>query len=167
MAPRDPKSLKAALPGMVRILRRFSPQIGTQKVLLIVSFVALMAEIILHLLEPWPLKFIFDYILVPGVRSQPLGIPLLEGLSPFTLLTGLTLGLVAIAILRATAAYFSVVGMALAASNVLTEIRSDLYSHLQSLSLSFHHKARGGDLIARVTSDIERLREVTVMAVLP
>lgn len=167
MAPRDPKSLKAALPGMVRILRRFSPQISSQKVLLIVSFMALLAEIFLHLLEPWPLKFIFDYILVSGFRSQPLGIPLLEGLSPFTLLTALTLGLVAIAILRATAAYFSVVGMALAASNVLTEIRSDLYSHLQSLSLSFHHKARGGDLIARVTSDIERLREVTVMAVLP
>lgn len=167
MAARDPKSLKAALPGIVRILRRFAPQMGKQKALLIVSFVALMAEIILHLLEPWPLKFIFDYILVPGFRSQSLGIPLLSGLSPFALLTGLTLGLVAIALLRATAAYFSVVGMALAASNVLTEIRSELYSHLQSLSLSFHHKAKGGDLITRVTSDIERLREVTVMAVLP
>ncbi|MBE9035984.1 ABC transporter ATP-binding protein [aff. Roholtiella sp. LEGE 12411] len=167
MAHRDPKSLKAALPGIVRILRRFAPQMGKQKALLIVSFVALMAEIILHLLEPWPLKFIFDYILVPGFRSQSLGIPLLAELSPFALLTGLTLGLVAIALLRATAAYFSVVGMALAASNVLTEIRSELYSHLQSLSLSFHHKAKGGDLITRVTSDIERLREVTVMAVLP
>ncbi|MBD6616318.1 ABC transporter ATP-binding protein [Komarekiella sp. 'clone 1'] len=167
MAAKDPKSLKAAIPGIVRILRRFSPQMGKQKALLIVSFVALMAEIILHLLEPWPLKFIFDYILVPGFRSQSLGIPLLAELSPFALLTGLTLGLVAIALLRATAAYFSVVGMALAASNVLTEIRSELYSHLQSLSLSFHHKAKGGDLITRVTSDIERLREVTVMAVLP
>ncbi|MBG1268827.1 ABC transporter ATP-binding protein [Nostoc sp. WHI] len=167
MAARDPKSLRAALPGIVRILRRFSPQLNKQKTLLIVSFVALMAEIFLHLLEPWPLKFIFDYILVPGFRSQSLGIPLLSGLSPFALLTALTLGLVAIALLRATAAYFSVVGMALAASNVLTEIRSDLYSHLQSLSLSFHHKAKTGDLITRVTSDIERLREVTVMAVLP
>ncbi|WP_193193416.1 ABC transporter ATP-binding protein [Nostoc sp. MG11] len=167
MAHRDPKSLKAALPGIVRILRRFAPQMGKQKALLIVSFVALMAEIILHLLEPWPLKFIFDYILVPGFRSQSLGIHLLAELSPFALLTGLTLGLVAIALLRATAAYFSVVGMALAASNVLTEIRSELYSHLQSLSLSFHHKAKGGDLITRVASDIERLREVTVMAVLP
>ncbi|QMS92128.1 ABC transporter ATP-binding protein [Nostoc edaphicum CCNP1411] len=167
MAARDPKSLRAALPGIVRILQRFSPQLSKQKALLIVSFVALMAEIFLHLLEPWPLKFIFDYILVAGFQPQSLGIPLLSGLSSFALLTGLTLGLVAIALLRATAAYFSVVGMALAASNVLTEIRSDLYSHLQNLSLSFHHKAKTGDLITRVTSDIERLREVTVMAVLP
>ncbi|MEH2035730.1 ABC transporter ATP-binding protein [Nostoc sp.] len=167
MAHRDPKSLTAALPGIMRILQRFSPQLSKQKALLIVSFVALMAEIFLHLLEPWPLKFIFDYILVAGFRPESLGIPLLSELSPFALLTGLTLGLVAIALLRATAAYFSVVGMALAASNVLTEIRSELYSHLQNLSLSFHHKAKSGDLITRVTSDIERLREVTVMAVLP
>ncbi len=167
MAHRDPKSLRAALPGIVRILQRFSPQLSKQKALLIVSFVALIAEIFLHLLEPWPLKFIFDYILVAGFRPESLGIPLLSELSPFALLTGLTLGLVAIALLRATAAYFSVVGMALAASNVLTEIRSQLYSHLQNLSLSFHHKAKTGDLITRVTSDIERLREVTVMAVLP
>ncbi|PHJ56628.1 protein tyrosine phosphatase [Nostoc linckia z18] len=167
MAAKDSKSLRAALPGIARILRRFAPQLSKQKTLLIASFVALMAEIFLHLLEPWPLKFIFDYILVPGFQPQSLGIPVLSGLGQFGLLTALTLGLIAIALLRATAAYFSVVGMALAASHVLTEIRSELYSHLQNLSLSFHHKAKTGDLITRVTSDIERLREVTVMAVLP
>lgn len=167
MARPDRKSLRAALPGIVRILRRFSPQIRQQKNLLVVSFVALIAEIFLHLLEPWPLKFIFDYILLPGFKTQPLGIPFLDELSPFALLTTLTLGLVAIAALRATAAYFSVVGMSLAATNILTEIRADLYSHLQRLSLSFHHKAKSGDLITRVTSDIDRLREVTVMAVMP
>ncbi|MBF1991692.1 ABC transporter ATP-binding protein [Fischerella thermalis] len=167
MARPDRKSLRAALPGIVRILRRFSPQIRQQKNLLVVSFVALIAEIFLHLLEPWPLKFIFDYILLPGFKTQPLGIPFLDELSPFALLTTLTLALVAIAALRATAAYFSVVGMSLAATNILTEIRADLYSHLQRLSLSFHHKAKSGDLITRVTSDIDRLREVTVMAVMP
>ncbi|MER3493408.1 MAG: protein tyrosine phosphatase [Mastigocladus sp. ERB_26_2] len=167
MARPDRKSLRAALPGIVRILRRFSPQIRQQKNLLVVSFVALIAEIFLHLLEPWPLKFIFDYILLPGFKTQPLGIPFLDELSPFALLTTLTLTLVAIAALRATAAYFSVVGMSLAATNILTEIRADLYSHLQRLSLSFHHKAKSGDLITRVTSDIDRLREVTVMAVMP
>jgi ATP-binding cassette subfamily B protein len=167
MARPDRKSLRAALPGIVRILRRFLPQIRQQKNLLVVSFVALIAEIFLHLLEPWPLKFIFDYILLPGFKTQPLGIPFLDELSPFALLTTLTLGLVAIAALRATAAYFSVVGMSLAATNILTEIRADLYSHLQRLSLSFHHKAKSGDLITRVTSDIDRLREVTVMAVMP
>jgi ATP-binding cassette, subfamily B, bacterial len=167
MANRDPKSIKAALPGMGRILRHFWPLICQQKYLLIMSFVALMAEIFLHLLEPWPLKFIFDYLLVPGFRSSSLGVPLLNGLNPTTLLALLALGLVLIAALRATAAYFSVVGMSLAASHVLTEIRANLYSHIQRLSLSFHHKAKSGDLITRVTSDIEKMREAMVMAVLP
>ncbi len=161
------KSIRESLPGIGRILTQFAPQIRRQKWLLIMSFVALMAEIFLHLLEPWPLKFIFDYILLRDVNLKSHSLPFLSSLSPVMLLTSLALGLVAIAVLRATAAYFSIVGMALAATNVLTEVRADLYSHLQRLSLTFHNKARTGDLITRVTSDVERLREVTVVAVMP
>lgn len=132
-----------------------------------VSFAGLLAEIVLHLLEPFPLKFIFDYILIPA--DDP-GLPALAtaaAQNPGLLLAGLTIGLVLIAALRAAAAYFSVVGMSLAATNVLTEVRRDLYCHLQRLSLSFHQQSKSGDLLTRVTSDIERMREVTVMAVMP
>ncbi len=167
MANRDSKNIKAVFPGMARILRRFYPQIQQQKSLIITSFIALIAEIFLHLLEPWPLKLIFDYILVPNFKSQISELPLLNGLSPFNLVTVFALALVVIAALRAFAAYFSVYGMALAASNILTEVRAELYSHIQHLSLSFHHKIKSGDLITRVTSDIAKLREVTVMALLP
>ncbi len=165
----DSKSIRAALPGIGRILKQFAPQIRQQKWLLIVSFGSLMAEIVLHLLEPWPLKFIFDYILLPdtSLKSHHLPFAALSQLNPPVLLIIIVVSMVAIAGLRAAAAYFSVVGMALAATNILTEIRTDVYSHLQRLSLSFHNKAKTGDLITRVTSDIERLREVSVMAVLP
>jgi ATP-binding cassette, subfamily B, bacterial len=167
MANKDSKNIKTVLPGMARIIRRFSPQIQQQKTLLITSFLALIAEIFLHLLEPWPLKFIFDYILVPNFKNQISDLPFVSGLNPFNLVTVFALGLVVIAALRAFAAYFSVYGMSLAASNVLTEVRAELYSHIQHLSLSFHHKIKSGDLITRVTSDIGKLREVTVMALLP
>jgi ATP-binding cassette subfamily B protein len=155
------------LPVIGRILQRFAPQIWKQKGLLLVAFLGLLAEIVLHLLEPFPLKLIFDYILVPGSPPKHPPLPGLTTLDPALLLTLLTIGLVAIAALRAGAAYFSVVGMSLAATNVLTGARGELYSHLQRLPLSFHQQAKGGDLITRVTSDIERLREVTVMAVMP
>jgi ATP-binding cassette subfamily B protein len=161
------KSIRAAIPGIGRILRRFSPQLYKQRSLLSIAFVGLLAEIFLHLLEPFPLKLIFDYVIFPNSGAKPLSIPFLAQLSPFMLLTVLTAGLIGIAALRAAAAYFSVVGMALAATNVLMEVRSDLYSHIQRLSLTFHNQAKTGDLITRVTSDIERLREVTVMAVMP
>jgi ATP-binding cassette, subfamily B, bacterial len=161
------KNFKTVMPGVSRILKRFAPQIGKQKHLLLVSFAGLMSEIVLHLLEPFPLKLIFDYILLPGATTKPFPIPFLVGFDAFTLLSILTLGLIGISALRAFAAYFSIVGMSLAATHILTQVRFDLYSHLQHLSLAYHHKNRTGDLITRVTSDIGRLREVTVMAVMP
>ncbi|MGG6269335.1 ABC transporter ATP-binding protein [Leptolyngbya sp. AN03gr2] len=161
------KNFRTVMPGVSRILKRFAPQIGKQKHLLLMSFAGLMTEIVLHLLEPFPLKLIFDYILLPGATTKPFPIPFLASLNPILLLSILTVGLVGISTLRAIAAYFSIVGMSLAATHILTEIRFELYSHLQRLSLAYHHKNHSGDLITRVTSDIGRLREVTVMAVMP
>ena len=164
---KKPKNIKAALPGISEILRRFSPQIRQQQGLLIMSFLGLMTEIALHLLQPWPLKLIFDYILVPDFQTKIAELPFLSGFSPVTLVTIFSFSLIGIVALRSFAAYYSVYGMALAASNVLTEVRTELYSHIQRLSLSFHSKAKTGDLITRVTSDIDKIREVTVMALLP
>jgi ATP-binding cassette, subfamily B, bacterial len=160
-------SLKETLPGLGRILKRFAPQIRKQKSLLIVSFLALLAETLLRLLEPWPLKIIFDQILLPGIDHTAIVIPGLGTVSPIVLLTLLTFGSIGLAVLRGAAAYSSTAGMAVAASHVMTEVRGDLYSHLQQLSISFHNQSKTGDLIARVTQDITRLREVTVMALLP
>ena len=56
MAAKNVKNIKAALPKLGKILQRFAPQIRQQQKLLIMSFLGLMAEIGLHLLEPWPLK---------------------------------------------------------------------------------------------------------------
>jgi ATP-binding cassette, subfamily B, bacterial len=161
------KQAKTTIPGIWRIVQTFLPQIRKQRTLLIFSFLALLAETALRLLEPWPLKFIFDRVILPGFRTDTVGIPFLNHLSPMTLLTVLTLALVAIAFLRGAAAYSSTAGMAIAATHVMTDIRGNLYSHLQHLSLGFHNKTKSGDLITRVTYDIERLREVTVVAALP
>jgi ATP-binding cassette, subfamily B, bacterial len=161
------KNLKETLPGMGKIVRRFAPQIRKQGWLLAGSGFALFAETGFRLLEPWPLKYIFDNILLTGFHAKPIGIPVLDRLNSMELLTALAIALVAMAGLRGAAAYFSTVGMAIAASNVMTDIRSSVYAHIQRLSLAFHHKSKNGDLITRVTADIDRLREVTVMALLP
>jgi ATP-binding cassette, subfamily B, bacterial len=163
---RDRKSIRAALPGLKRILQRFGPQIKAEQGLLTMAFLSLMAEIGLHLLEPWTLKFIFDYVLLDRTGGQILP-SILQGFSPFMLISGLTAVMLVVIALRAFAAYLSVASMAQAAINILTQIRAQLYSHIQVLSLSFHHRNRSGDLLARVTSDIDRLRDTTVMAFMP
>jgi ATP-binding cassette subfamily B protein len=161
------KQLRATAPGITRILRKFSPQIRKQKPLLVVSFLALLVETVFRLLEPWPLKFIFDNVLLPRIQAKPIAIPVLAGLDPLMLLTVLAVSIVALAGLRGAAAYSSTTGMVIAATHISAEVRGRLYSHFQALSLSFHHQAQSGDLITRVTYDIDRLREVTVVAALP
>jgi ATP-binding cassette subfamily B protein len=168
MARRRRQSIKKVLPSLLRILRTFAPQIRQQRSLLIVSSLALVGEVVTRLLEPWPLKYIFDGIILPMFGGQTAEtLPLLGEINPMLLLTLLTLAIVVISGLRGMAAYSGIVGMSLAATHIMTDVRGRLYSHLQSLSLSFHHKAKHGDLITRVTYDIERLREVTVTAALP
>ena len=162
------KSLSSSLPGIQRIAQRFWPHIRKQFRLLIGAFLALIAETALRLLEPWPLKLMFDRVILPtGFNVHGHNIEALEGFSPMVILAGLSVALVVISAARGAAAYFSTVGMAVAATHVMSDIRGQLYSHIQALSLSFHNRAKSGDLITRVTYDIERLREVTVVAALP
>ena len=161
------KSVKETIPGLGRIIGKFWPQIRKQNILIVISFLALVAETAFRLLEPWPLKIIFDYILLSGFETASQTFPIIRNLSTIELLTVLAVAIVAIAALRAACAYISTIGMALAATHIMTEIRGTLYSHLQRLSLSFHSKAKSGDLITRVTYDVERIREATVTAALP
>jgi len=162
-----PQNVKQGISGINRIVKHFLPQISSEGKLLTISFLALLAETGLHMLEPWPLKFIFDEIIFKQFKVESLKVPFLDTFNVISLLTFLAVALVIIAVLRGSMAYVSTAGMAVAATRIMSEIRANLYSHIQSLSLSFHNKAKSGDLITRVTYDIERLREVTVVAALP
>src|SRR5258708_1242773 len=69
--------------------------------------------------------------------------------------------------LRVMAGYWSTIAFAKIGIRVLTKVRTQLYRHVQYLSLSFHTKARTGDLVVRVISDVGLLQDVVVTAVLP
>ena len=68
---------------------------------------------------------------------------------------------------RAAADYGYSVGFALLSNRVLTDVRENVYRHLQRLSLSFHTKSRSGDLIVRVISDVSMLKDAAITAALP
>lgn len=46
------------------------------------------------------------------------------------------------------------------AQNLVMDIRSDLFSHIQVLSLSFYDKRPAGDLMSRITNDTEAINRV-------
>jgi ATP-binding cassette, subfamily B, bacterial len=126
----------------------------------------MLVEIGARLLEPWPLKIIFDRVLMPNSRESS-NVGWFDGMTVPWLLVGACLTVVIIAIVRGTAAYLSTVFAALAGNRALTAIRNDLFDHLIRLPLRFHHRHSSGDLITRVVTDVGRLQEVLVTALLP
>ncbi|WP_409339919.1 6TM ABC transporter family protein [Nostoc edaphicum] len=90
--------------GLWGILVYFWPDIRPQFGLLLISAIALVADVGLRVLEPWPLKFVFDYVLL---RSEKLNnIPVIASLEPITLLTFSAVAVLLITGLRALAAYW-------------------------------------------------------------
>jgi ATP-binding cassette, subfamily B, bacterial len=160
-----PLSFFEALPAIGRVSRHFMPHLAAHRRLVIGSMIALFGGVLSRLLEPWPLKYVFDRLF----RAKPrfTGLPLIDRLDPVTLLAAAAISIVLIALLRALADYWNSIGFALIGNRVLTEIRSKSYQHLQCLSLSFHSQARGGDLLVRVIGDVNMLKEMVVTAILP
>ena len=162
-----PAKLRENLPGLWRISKYFWPHARKYKGLMVASLLALFIEVGLRLLEPWPLKFVFDRILSGGKRDRLPFVPNLQGVDPMSVLTLAAVAVVAITGLRALASYWQTIGFAQIGNRVLRKVRTQLYRHVQYLSLSFHTKAKTGDLVVRVISDVGMLQDVAVTAFIP
>jgi ATP-binding cassette subfamily B protein len=137
--------------------------------LMTVSLVSLLLGVVLRLLEPWPLKFVFDRVISPTQRTggRFWFIPRLDSLDVQKVLIIAAAALVLFTCLRAVAEYVTEVAFANIGNRVLTAVRNDLYRHVQGLDLGFHTSARGGDLIIRMINDVNMLRDAAATAVLP
>ncbi len=58
-----PQTLRKDLPGLWRVLRHFWPQVRKHRLLMLGSLATLLMEVGLRLLEPWPLKVVFDRVI--------------------------------------------------------------------------------------------------------
>jgi ATP-binding cassette subfamily B protein len=149
----------------LRLVRTLHEEIVREKSLLFASAATVLAAVAFRVLEPWPLKFIYDSIFHAKQHSLPLAA--LRNLSPQAVVAISAASMIAITALAGTFDYASSVSMARAASQILAEIRGRLFRHLANLSVSFHGRNKTGDLITHVTYDIDRMREVTVSSLLP
>lgn len=69
------------------------------------------------------------------------------------------LGIAGIALLIGILGYLQRYGMQWAGQKVVFDVRNRLYDHLQQLSFSFYDKAQTGQLMSRVTADVEQTRQ--------
>ena len=106
---------------------------------LIGGFVCLVLVGIIGLLIPWLFKFLIDDVLIGGNEL---------------ILNYIAGSAVLLYFLKGVFNYgqkYLISGMS---QHVIVDLRKDLYEHLQKLSLSFFERQRTGDLMSRVTNDV-------------
>src|SRR6185503_15623283 len=125
------------------------------------AFIAVIGESLTDLLEPWPLKIVFDYVF--GAKRMPDWLATVVapiGSDKFSILNFAVLAVLVIAIFGAISSYFEKYLTSSVGQWVMHDLRRVLYSHIQRLSLSYHDQKRTGDLITRVTSDIDAVQNL-------
>ena len=135
---------------------------------LAVAFVALLAEGAMDVLEPWPLKIVFHNVI--GSKKMPAILANLvsntTGDNKPAILEFAVVGVVAIAVTGAIASYIQKYLTTKVGQQVMHDLRHILYHHIQRLSLSYYEQQKTGDLIVRITSDIDAVQDFVSSALL-
>ena len=153
-----------------RFLKRFMPAFGWGALIVVMGTLITLAQ-------PWPLKVIVDGAILQ--RPQTGWLPtLIAGPAPGpnqwngtdwvttipqqTILLRALFATGLLVVMGALFGFASDMLMDRAGEKVVVNLRQALYSHLQRLSLAFHDRQRVGDLVSRVTVDIDRVQSMLV-----
>ncbi len=149
----------------MQLLRYAAPHRGSIGGLILLS----CGTVLLELLKPWPMKLILDSA-IPG-RPLPPQVEWLRSLpgggSASGLILLLALGTLALFIAAWAAKAWQSYVQAGVGSRMVYDLGLDVFHHLQRLSLQFHGKRPAGDLVQRVTSDTQCVRELAMNVMLP
>jgi ATP-binding cassette subfamily B protein len=137
---------------------------------LALGLLAVIGETIADLLQPWTLKIVFDNVLRSG-SAKGHGwlnhmIQATVGNNSLAILRFAALAALAIAVAGAICSYWEKYLTTSVGQWVMHDLRRTLYSHVQRLSLSYHDHKQIGDLISRVTSDIDAIQSFIASGVL-
>lgn len=155
MASFTSNSTKGAVKFRDILLEQFQREKGK----LALAFLCLLGTTLMEVLAPWPLKIIFDHILLEKPLPSTLFFldSLLNSDTNWALLV-ISLFIIFIALAKGIFSYFNTYLTSRIGYQVVHKLRVVLFGHLQQLSLSFHRKSRTGELLTRITSDTKALR---------
>ncbi|MGE3841528.1 MAG: ABC transporter ATP-binding protein [Vicinamibacterales bacterium] len=145
-----------AAPGLATWLALVG-YLGPHRRRLTAGFALLLVATAMDLLKPWPLKWIFDGVLL----GRPVGLPdgnVLAGYGANAVL-GIACGAILLtAVVGGLCEYFSQVWFAGAGQGAVASVKRDLFAHMQRLSLDFHRKSKGGELLTRLVKDVTEIK---------
>jgi subfamily B ATP-binding cassette protein MsbA len=134
---------------------------------MIVAFLAVALSAGTELLEPWPLKIVLDFLL-QGRRLSPWAMAVVSwiGTDKLAVLNFAVIAVAVIAIVGASSDYLENWLTTTIGQRIMHDLRRTVYSHIQRLSLAEYDEKRTGDLIGRVTDDIESVQDFVTSALL-
>ena len=151
---------------LARLFRRMGPHLRPYRKQLSLGGFAILGVALTEVLRPWPLKIVFDGLLMPQEQPDAVTGWLLSAFSdPDRLLAVTALSILVIAIIGGVLAYVQAVVIASVGQKVVAQIRFDLYRHIQRLSHSFHDTSSSGDIISRLTGDVRMMRDLLIDSV--
>jgi ATP-binding cassette subfamily B protein len=146
------------------LLKLLKPYSGT----LAIAVVAAVGEGIADLLGPLPLKLVFDNVFKQKETTGWLNQLILStvGADKFAIVKVAAIAALLIAVIGAICSYAEKSSTTTVGQWVMHDLRRTLYAHIQRLSLSFHDESQTGDLISRVTSDIDAVQSFVTSGLL-
>src|SRR3979411_662736 len=144
------------------LLRRSVPLLRPYWKQLCLATLGMMLEAFLDVFRPWPLKVVIDRVL----SQRPSRVPFLHEwldhapLSRLHILYGACATTLIIAVSTGILTYYYISTPGDIGHRFVFALRQNLFAHLQRLSLRFHDRQRTGDLITRLTSDMDAIQDM-------
>jgi subfamily B ATP-binding cassette protein MsbA len=109
--------------------------------------------------EPWPLKLIVDNVLGGKPLSPGLARWAMFGTAPLDLLNAAVAAVIGIAAIGAVASYVQKSSSTSVGQHVMHDLRLTLYHHAHRLALPYFDNGRTGDMVVRLTSDVDAAQD--------
>ena len=138
--------------------RTFRPALAGQRRDVGLSLGLVFMITVLELARPWPMKFVFDRVLIAdGESGVALDRSAADAMPVLLLAVAATF---ALPVLIGTLNLLATVAMARVSRAVTTRVRQQVFEHLHRLHLPFHRSSRTGDLLVRIMGDVNMVRDL-------
>lgn len=149
-----PQSFRGVSMSTIReTFHTFGPALRGQTFGLAGSLLLMLLITGLELLKPWPIKFVFDRVLIPRGTAG------IGPLSPRGTLLAAAAATLVISLLLGALSVRSTVLAARVGRKATVRIRRQVFEHLHRLSIPFHQSNRTGDLLVRLMGDVNMIRD--------
>ncbi len=130
--------------GGVGLFLRLLGYVRPYRLWLAAAIVALIISSLLGLVLPLVVRNLVDYVIVN---------------KDFTNLNRVTIGMLVVFLLQSLFSFVQQLTLAYTGEHAVADIRIDVFTHLQSLPLSFYADRRTGELVSRLTNDVSLLQQ--------